>query len=203
MKRRDFLTRGTAVAGLAGSTKLLEPLEAAQSAAAKTPAAQEEIRTAEYLQRAKQDKYLPKPPVSAESLRSSDVRISPMPMAARTERKIVPRRGFCSTAPASDALLISGNGPMSIDMPCDPYSEQISFRHESLFTPHRRPFEAPNIAGIFPQVRQMLSAQWRPLPAIAQPRFGSARAAKAAKTPLRQCGNFNPSAKQKAKTTSF
>jgi hypothetical protein len=143
-------------AGLAGSTKLLEPLEAAQSAAPKTPAAQEEIRTAEYLQRAKRDKYLPKPPVFAESLRSSDVRISPMPLAARIERKIVPRRGFCSIAPASDALLISGNGRMGIEMPCDPYSEQIVFRHESLFTPHKRPFEAPNIAGIFPQVRQML-----------------------------------------------
>ncbi len=156
MKRRDFLTRGTVAAGLAGSTKLLEPLDAAQSAAPKTPAAQEEIRTAEYLQRAKQDKHLPKPPVFSESLRSSDVRISPMPLAARIERKIVPRRGFCSIAPASDALLISGNGPISIDMACDPYSEQISFRHESLFTPHKRPFEAPNIAGIFPQVRQML-----------------------------------------------
>jgi hypothetical protein len=35
VKRRDFLTRGTAAAGLAGSTALLKPLEAAQSAAAK------------------------------------------------------------------------------------------------------------------------------------------------------------------------
>ena len=39
--------------------------------------------------------------------------------------------------------------------PCDPYSEQIIFRHESMFVPHK-PFEAPNIAGIFPQVRQMM-----------------------------------------------
>ncbi len=156
MKRRDFLTRGTVVAGLAGSTKLIEPLDAAQSAAPKTPAAQEEIRTAEYLQRAKQDKYLPKPPVSAESLRSSDVRISPMPLEERVRRNIVPRRGFCSIAPATDALLVSGNGAMSIETACDPYSEQITFRHESLFTPHSRPFEAPKIAGIFSQVRQML-----------------------------------------------
>jgi hypothetical protein len=44
---------------------------------------------------------------------------------------------------------------MSIDMQCDPYSELINFRHESVFVPHK-PFEAPNIAGIFPQVRQMM-----------------------------------------------
>ncbi len=161
MKRRDFLTKGTAAAGLAGSTKLLNPLEAAQSAApkpaqsaAKAPAAHEEIRSAEYLQRAKQDKYLPKPPAFRES--SGPIPVSPMPLAERIRRNVVPRRGFCSISPASDALLISGNGSMSIETACDPYSEQIVFRHESLFTPHKRPFEAPKIAGIFPQVRQML-----------------------------------------------
>jgi len=84
------------------------------------------------------------------------VRISPMPLAERVQRKIVPQRGFCSVSPATDALLISGNGAMSIDSACDPYTEQIAFRHESLFTPHKRPFEAPNIAAIFPKVRQML-----------------------------------------------
>ena len=63
----------------------------------------------------------------------------------------MPRRGFCSFTPGSDVLL-SGNGAMSIETACDPYSEQILFRHESLFTPHK-PSEAPNIAGIFPQVK--------------------------------------------------
>ena len=161
MKRRDFLTKGTAAAGLAGSTKLLKPLEAAQGAApkpaqsaAKAPSAHEEIRSADYLRRAKQDKYLPKPPAFRES--SGPIPISPMPLAERIRRNVVPRRGFCSISPASDALLISGNGAMSIETACDPYSEQIVFRHESLFTPHKRPFEAPKIAGIFPQVRQML-----------------------------------------------
>jgi hypothetical protein len=151
---------GTVAAGLASSTKLLEPLQAAQNAAqkpaqaaAKGPAAQQEIRSAEYLQRAKQDKYLPKPAVVRES--SGPSHISPMPLAERVQRKIVPRRGFCSIAPSSDALLISGNGPMNIEMLCDPYSELINFRHESLFMPHKH-FEAPNIARIFPQVRQML-----------------------------------------------
>ena len=160
MKRRDFLTKGTAVAGLVSSAKLVPPLMADQSgapkpapAAAKAPA-QQEIRSAEYLQRAQQDKYLPKPAVVRES--SGPVHISPMPLAERVRRNIVPRRGFCSIAPASDALLISGNGPMSIEMPCDPYSEQVLFRHESLFAPHKRPFEAPRIANVFAQVRQML-----------------------------------------------
>ncbi len=78
-----------------------------------------------------------------------------MPLEERLRRGIVPRRGFCSIAPAADALLISGNGPINIDMTCDPYSEQITFRHESIFVPHKH-FEAPNIAGIFPQVRQMM-----------------------------------------------
>jgi alpha-L-fucosidase 2 len=163
MKRRDFLTKGAAAAGLAGSTTLLPPLKADQTGAskpaqtaAKAPAAQQEIRSARYLQRAKQDRFLPKSPVVRETVGAGGVPVTPMSLAERIRRKVVPRRGFCSTAPAADGLLISGNGAMSIDMLCDPYAEQIVFRHESLFTPHKRPFEAPNIAGIFPQVRQML-----------------------------------------------
>ena len=45
---------------------------------------------------------------------------------------------------------------MNIELDGDPYTEQIPFRHESLFVPQRRPFEAPKIADIFPQVRQMV-----------------------------------------------
>jgi hypothetical protein len=87
VKRRDFLTKGTVAAGLAGSTKLLDWLEAAQTAAPKTAQAAakgpsvQETRSAEYLERARQDKYLPKPPALAESFQSSDVRISPMLIA--------------------------------------------------------------------------------------------------------------------------
>jgi len=157
MRRRDFLTKGTVAAGLAGSAQFLPPLEAqgsAPQAATKAPAAQQEIRSAEYLRRARSDKYLPKPPVVRES--NASLQISPMPMAERLRRNIVPRRGICSIAPATNALLTSGNGAVTIEMACDPYSEQITFRHESLFAPHKRPFEAPKIAGIFPQVRQML-----------------------------------------------
>ncbi len=162
MKRRDFLTRGTVAAGLAGTATLLDPLKAAESAApetapagAKAPPAKEEIRSAQYLERARQDKLLPKPPVMAERVRPGEVPISPMPLAERVRRKIVPRRGICSITAANDALLISGNGAMSIETACHPYSEQIVFRHESLFAPRKRPFEAPKIAGVFSEVRRM------------------------------------------------
>jgi alpha-L-fucosidase 2 len=161
MKRRDFLKSGTLTAGLASSPGLLAPLlesETGSTELAKnsqeTEKAPEEIRSAEYLRRAQSSQGLPKPPIVADSY-LSEVKIVPMPLEERLRRGVVPRRGFCSIAPASDALLISGNGTMSIDVQCDPYSEQIVFRHESVFVPHKH-FEAPDIAGIFPQVRQMI-----------------------------------------------
>jgi alpha-L-fucosidase 2 len=162
MERRDFLTRATRLAGLAGSTMLSDPLRA-QTPAPRTARpgtralnARTDTRSAEYLDRARSDPFLPKAPVSAASARPGDVSISPMPLAERIRRQIVPRRGLCSIMPASDALLLSGNGAMSIETACHPYSEQIVFRHESLFAPRKRPFEAPKIAGVFSQVRQMV-----------------------------------------------
>ncbi|MGB8029920.1 MAG: glycoside hydrolase N-terminal domain-containing protein [Terracidiphilus sp.] len=161
MKRRDFLTKGTLAAGLASSPGLLTPLLESETSSTEptrtsqqTAKAPEEIRSAEYLRLAREDKLLPKIPVYTDTYLSG-VKIVPMPLEERLRRGVVPRRGFCSIAPASDALFISGNGPMSIDMQCDPYSEQIVFRHESVFVPHKH-FEAPDIAGIFPQVRQMM-----------------------------------------------
>jgi alpha-L-fucosidase 2 len=157
MRRRDFLKTGAVAAGLAGSQSLFPPLLANEISPPKpsgpTGARPEDNRSAEYLRRAQQDKFLPKPPVFAEI--PSVVRVSPMPLAERVKRKIVPRRGFCSLAPGNGALL-SGNGAVNIELACDPYTEQIPFRHESLFVPRRRPAEAPKIAEILPQVRQML-----------------------------------------------
>jgi alpha-L-fucosidase 2 len=153
MNRRDFLTKGTVAVGLAGSAELVPPLVANQSGASKL-SAHGEIRSAEYLERVRKDEFLPKSPALRDS--GGPVPLSPMPLAERIRRNVVPRHGFCSISPANDALLISGNGAMTIETACDPYSEQIVFRHESLFTPHKRPFEAPEIAGIFPQVRQLL-----------------------------------------------
>ena len=160
MQRRDFLKKSTMVAGLASSSLILpalgEETASQKSSRDSGPAAAEEIRSPEFLRRQRAEKYLPKPPVIRELKGAAGVSISPMPLAERLRRGIVPRRGFCSIAPASDALLISGNGHMNIELLCDPYAEEVLFHHESLLTPIRRPYEAPNIADIFPQVRQMV-----------------------------------------------
>ena len=128
-------------------------LAAAESDSAKAGAASADNRPAEYLRRVQEDRFLPKPPAPARSYP-----ISPMPLAERVRRKIVPQRGFCSIAPGNlvSESLISGNGAMNIELMGDPYSEQILFHHESLLMPWKRPLEAPKVADIFPQVRQMV-----------------------------------------------
>ncbi len=160
MKRRDFLTKGTAVAGVVSSARLVPPLMADQSGAPKpVPAkAQQEIRSAEDLKRAREDKFLPKFPAFRESDGLAGVPVSPMPLAEKVKRKIVPQRGFCSIVPGASFSegLISGNGAMNIEMTCAPYSEQILFRHESLMLPYKRPYESPQVADVFPHVRQMV-----------------------------------------------
>ncbi len=160
MKRRDFLKKSTVAVGLAGSPGLLSPLTASENnteipagISGQSETAPADSRSIEYLRRVQKDEFLPKPPVFAES--SADMKISPMPLAERIKRKIVPKRGFCSTVPGVGALL-SGNGAVNIELACDPYSEQIPLRHESLFVPRSRPYEASKIAEILPQVRQML-----------------------------------------------
>ena len=166
MKRRDFIKKSAVVAGLVSSSQLLPPLMASESDSPKPSkpsgkvgtAAPEENRSAEYLRRAKGDKFLPKPPAFAESKLTPAVRISPMALAERLRRNIVPRHGFCSITPGKTVSegLTSGNGAMNIEMTCDPYAEQILFHHESLLMPWRRPLEAPKAADVFPQVRQMV-----------------------------------------------
>ena len=47
---------------------------------------------------------------------------------------------------------------MNIELMGDPYAEQILFHHEDLLMPWKRPMEAPKVADIFPQVRQMVMA---------------------------------------------
>ena len=156
MERRDFLKTSVVAAGLAGALETLEPLTAAADSPA-PPASPDssgaENRSANFLNRAQADPLLPKAPVVVEA--AGAVKITPMPLAERIRQKIVPQRGFCSIAPGNDALL-SGNGAVNIELAGDPYGEQIQFRHEMLYVPHRRPFEAPNVAEILPQVRQML-----------------------------------------------
>jgi len=153
MKRREFLKTSVAAVGAMGSLKLSPMLAAAEDDSAKTGAPAMDNRPAEYLHRVQGDRFLPKPPAPARSYP-----ISPMPLAERVSRKVVPQRGFCSVAPGDKVseALISGNGAMNIELMGDPYSEQILFHHESLLMPWKRPLEAPNIADIFPQVRQLI-----------------------------------------------
>ena len=80
-----------------------------------------------------------------------------MPLADRVEWKVVPQRGFCSTAPAGviSESLVSGNGSMRIELLGEPYDERVLFHHESLLMPWKKPVEAPKVADIFPRVRQL------------------------------------------------
>ena len=108
MKRRDFIKTGAVAAGLAGSLKILPSLKAAENDSPKpSTSGTGENRSTDYLRRARSDQFLPKPPVIA------DARFSPMPLAERVRRKIVPRRGFCSLTPSGGTLL-SGNGATMI-----------------------------------------------------------------------------------------
>ncbi|MGD0341683.1 MAG: hypothetical protein ABSA76_08265, partial [Bacteroidales bacterium] len=70
------------------------------------------------------DKYVHKLPAFGESYPSPSVQVSPMSLAERLKRNIIPRRGFCSIAPGATLSegLTSGNGAMNIEMTCDPYS---------------------------------------------------------------------------------
>jgi alpha-L-fucosidase 2 len=153
MKRRDFIKTGAVAVGAVGSLKISPMLAAAENDSAKNGAPASDNRPAEYLRRVQGDRFLPKPPPPARAYP-----ISPMPLEERVRRKIVPQRGFCSSAPGSlvSEALISGNGAMNIELMGDPYAEQILFHHESLMMPWKRPLEAPNVADIFPQVRQMV-----------------------------------------------
>jgi len=150
MKRREFIRTSAVAAGLAGSLKVIPTTVAAEPEPPKQPKPRaEENLSADYLDRVRSDPLLPKSPVSL------DAAIPPMALGERVRRKVVPRRGYCSLTPASGSL-ISGNGAMNIELECDPFNERISFRHEMLYAPRRRPSEAPKVAEFFPQIRQLL-----------------------------------------------
>lgn len=181
MKRRGFLKRSAMTIGLVGTSSLLvaKSDENNQQKSRISGAKKEEIRSSEYLRRMQSDQFLPKPPGYVGTA------IVPMPLAERIRRKIIPQQGFCCLTPGGEAL-ISGNGAVNIEVPGNPFAEQISFSHESLFTPRKKSLEAPNIAHVFPQVRQMMLDgkydeaimiaynEWRKTP-IARAGFGGSR----------------------------
>jgi hypothetical protein len=85
--------------------------------------------------------------------------ITPMALKERIRLEAVPKRGMCSTIPASQALdaLISGNGKMYVEVFGNPFAEQIVFHQERLVTPWKGdPIEAPKIAGVLPEVRKLI-----------------------------------------------
>jgi alpha-L-fucosidase 2 len=153
MKRRIFLKSGITAASLVGCLEISPRLAAAEKKSTKKGALASDNRPANYLTRVQKSPFLPKPPVAGKS-----ARISPMPLAERIKRKIVPQRGFCSIVPGALVrnALNSGNGSITIELMGDPYAEQILFHHESLLMPWKRPMEAPKVADIFSQVRQMI-----------------------------------------------
>ena len=157
MKRRDFLKAGAVAAGLAGTSKMVEPLLAAEgggAASSNSPeGALKDNRTGEFVRQTQQEQYLPKAPVVAEA--SAGAKMTPMPLAERVKRKIVPQRGICSLAPGNGTLMC-GNGAVSLELAGEPYAETVPFRHENMFVPRRRPFEAPKVAEYLPQIRQLL-----------------------------------------------
>lgn len=153
MKRRKFLKTGATVASLGGFIEISPILSAQEKQPLKTEVPVADNRQAEYLNGVQKAAFLSQPPVPGRP-----TSISPMPLAERVRRKIVPQRGFCNVAPGEtvrEALNV-GNGIMNIELMGDPFSEQILFHHESLLMPWKRPLEAPNVADIFPQVRQMI-----------------------------------------------
>jgi alpha-L-fucosidase 2 len=157
MKRRDFLKTSGAAAGLVGIMNVPAALTAGeddpQARSVRAGARPLDNRPARYIRRAQNDPFLPQPPAYDRSYP-----ITPMPLAERVKRRIVPRRGFCSIGPA-DAVnesLVSGNGAMRIELMGDPYAEQVLFHHESLLMPWKKPVAAPDVADIFPRVRQLV-----------------------------------------------
>jgi len=153
MKRRNFVKTSAAAVGLIGSMEISPLLAATGNESQNSGRPQTDNRPEDYLNHVQSDPFLTKSPTTGR-----EYPISPMPLNERISKKIVPQHGFCSIAPGTNVreALISGNGAMKIELLGEPYSEQILFHHESLLMPWKKPVEAPNVAEIFPQVRQMI-----------------------------------------------
>lgn len=152
MERRKFIKTSATAAILAGSLEASPMLQANENESPERDAAEQDNRPAEYLERVQREPFLPGPAVRKE------YPFEPMPLEERLRRNLVPQRGFGSIAPGrfvSEALT-SGNGTVNIELPGNPYTEQILFHHESLLMPWKRPLEAPAVADIFPRVREMI-----------------------------------------------
>ena len=166
MKRRNFVKKTVIAAGAVSTATMFTPLitkgmgikntsRIPGKLSSRTKTKRVDVHTIKYRRRVQDDKLLPKLPEVADSSRPGEIQISPMPLSERRKRNVVPRRGFCSCSPGGEGL-IAGNGAVNIEMIGNPYNERISFSHESLFTPRAKSFQAPKIANVFQQVRQMI-----------------------------------------------
>jgi hypothetical protein len=93
-----------------------------------------------------------------------------MPLSERISRGIVPRRGVCTTAPSGSAHegFVTGYGPVYVEVLGDPFSDQVLFHHERLMVPWKRPFEAPKVAQVLPDLRKLiLDGKYREAVALA------------------------------------
>lgn len=107
------------------------------------------------------DPFLPKLPVSILPYQIGKGKVAPMAQAERIKRGIVPQRGFVSTG-VNGGTLFSGNGKMIEEMAGNPLSDDLIFRHRRITQPWVKPFEAPKIAGVLPEVRKLiLDGQYR------------------------------------------
>ncbi len=106
------------------------------------------------------DDFLPKRPVPISLYEATGLQLSSMSLQERQARGVVPSRGLCSTVPGvgQNDLLISGNGRMQIKVCGNPLSDRVSFHSDDLLIPWKRPFEAPKIAYVLPQVRALILA---------------------------------------------
>ncbi|HLN22191.1 MAG TPA: glycoside hydrolase N-terminal domain-containing protein, partial [Bacteroidales bacterium] len=157
MKRRKFLKKSAAGAGLAVLPATLLPLTACkESVGVSGKRKPSDIRSRDYMLKARSGERRPKQSVSpVYHTTSGGLQISPMSLKERINRKIVPGKGFCSLVPGGDALL-SGNGFVNIEIAGNPYNEQIPFSHESLFAPRKKGSETTKIADVFSEVRKMM-----------------------------------------------
>ena len=161
MRRRDFIKTSAVAAGSGefsevGSRRFWRAGTLHPSHWGKREQPPEDNRSAEYLQAfSQEDKFLPKPPAVAEADRGRRKNLADAAGGTDQAEDCAAPGHLQDLAPGNGALL-SGNGAVSIELAGDPYTEQIPFRHESMYAPRRRPVEAPKVADILPQVRQML-----------------------------------------------
>ena len=98
-----------------------------------------------------------KDPGQLTQLPTEGPRPAPMAVSERLRRNLVPVRGLVSTG-INGGTFISGDGTMTVELAGDPLSDEVIFRHEAILRPWKRPFAAPDIAAVLPDVKRLILA---------------------------------------------